>query len=351
MKKRLLKSYMAMRRTIGLSLTPALLLLAGCIVEPVADGQYRTTNDAPVVQQAQPISENFGATGRRVALVIGNANYSGSISPLANPANDADAVAASMRRVGFEVDLQIDASRDQMNKAILNFSNRLQEGDVGLFYYAGHAVQVDGRNFMIPTEANLEVSDTRQEELADYVELETVETKNILHRMANAKTRMSIVILDACRDNPFSSTRSITRGLAAPADTARGTFIAYATAPGKVAEDGNTKNSPYTSALVETIQTPGMQLENVFKKVREKVVAVTDGRQTPWENSSITGDFYFTPAKAEPVVVVQPAPEPEPEPAIIPEPVVPAVPPATVQAPAAKETRGSPSINTTFITP
>ncbi|MDH3661203.1 MAG: caspase family protein [Alphaproteobacteria bacterium] len=255
------------------------------------------------------------AMGRRVALIIGNSNYRGSISSLLNPANDARDVARSIESVGFDVDLLLDATRDEMNKAVLAFKDRLHDSDVGLFYYAGHAVQVNGRNFMMPVESDLQITDMRQDTLADYVSLETVEIDHVLGRMAAAEPDLNIVILDACRDNPFKgSTRGLSRGLAqtlAP----RGTFIAYATAPGKVAEDGRGNNSPYTSALVEAVKIPGLKIEDVFKQVRRDVALQTDGRQTPWENSSIYGDFYFTPpAPTPPLTATLPEPLPAPAP-------------------------------------
>ena len=377
------------------------LLLAGCLAgantspapsvsgNSSADG-FRTTTEGPV-NQSTPISADLRnnlqqgsgyAIGRRVALIIGNSDYRGSISRLANPANDARDIAKAMEKVGFDVDVHLDATRDEMNRAILAFKKRLHESDVGLFYYAGHAIQVNGRNFMIPVEANLEITDMRADTLADYVSLETVEIDDVLGRMAAAEPDLNIVILDACRDNPFAGrSRGLSRGLAqtlAP----RGTFVAYATAPGQVAEDGSGNNSPYTSALVEAVKTPGLKLEDVFKQVRRDVALETDGRQTPWENSSIFGDFYFTPPKPtpkEPPVTAKlppaqspaPAPAATPEPPVITLPQVPSAPaptqqtsPATSsanvpsQVPVANEDAvavqrraKNPSINTIIITP
>ena len=327
---------------------------------PGAEG-FRTTTEGPVAQSA-PISANLRdswehdssyAIGRRVALIIGNGDYRGSISRLANPANDARDVAESMKKVGFDVALHLDVSRDEMNRAILDFKKRLHDSDVGLFYYAGHAIQVEGRNFMIPVEASLEITDMRPDTLADYVSLETVEIDDVLGRMAAAEPDLNIVILDACRDNPFEGqSRGLTRGLA-QTSAPRGTFVAYATAPGKVAEDGSGVNSPYTSALVEAVSTPGLKLEEVFKQVRREVALQTDGRQTPWENSSIFGDFYFTPPRPEPPVTatLPPQTQPEPEPA----PAVPE-PPVTVSLPEVRPTSVSPqqvtpSVSSTDVLP
>ncbi len=245
----------------------------------------------------------FASTIRRVALVIGNSDYSGNIGKLANPTRDAAAIAESLERTGFEVNLLQDVSREEMLRAVLEFDKSLRDTDVGLFYYAGHAVQVNGRNFMIPTEAELNISSTRKDAIADYVALETVEIDDVLARMGNAEADLNIVILDACRNNPFNNgTRGLGRGLA-QTSAPRGTFVAYATAPGKVAQDGDSGNSPYTAAIVKNLETPGLKLEDVFKRVRQEVAVQTDGEQIPWENSSVFGDFYFS----------EPLPEPEPE--------------------------------------
>jgi len=324
-----------------LTTQPGTSVAPSVVAQPAADG-FRTTTEGPV-SRPEPISaearENLEgqggfAVGRRVALIIGNSDYQGSISSLVNPANDARAMAASLGEVGFEVDLQLDATRDEIKEAVLDFSDKLHDSDVGLFYYAGHAVQVDGKNFMIPVGADLNIKNDRRDALSRYVGLKTVDINEVLGSMENAEAALNIVILDACRDNPFEgTTRGLSRGLAqtfAP----RGTFVAYATAPGQVAEDGRSNNSPYTSALVEAIRTPGLKLEDTFKQVRREVALETDGRQTPWENSSIYGDFYFTP----------PAPTPEPVTATIPKFLPPAPAPAPEPAPVVTETRVTPPI-------
>ena len=205
--------------------------------------------------------------------------------------------------------------------------------------------------------------------------LKTVDIDEVLGSMENAEADLNIVVLDACRDNPFpSNTRGMSRGLA-QTSAPRGTFVAYATAPGDVAEDGTGRNSPYTTALAEAIRTPGLKLEDVFKQVRREVALQTDGRQTPWENSSIFGDFYFTPPAPEPEpapVAITPPPEVAPQapaPALTPEPSpatvaipdkLPAPAPvqtANPQAPVTLDESGTitrpnrPKYNTTFITP
>ena len=241
----------------------------------------------------EPQPKDIDATSieRRVALVIGNGAYGPDIGRLVNPMNDATDMAGALEAVGFDVTLQVDVDRDQMLRAVIEFGRSLRDGGVGLFYYAGHAVQLDGSNYMIPLGAKLEAE--------DYVPLETVDINQVLGRMGGANNRLNIVVLDACRNNPFRSiSRSVSRGLAqtlAPT----GTYIAYSAAPGQVALDGAGRNSPYTSGLVEVLTQPGLQLEEVFKAVRAQVLTSTESKQTPWTSSSITGDFYFRPPEPE----------------------------------------------------
>ena len=255
-------------------------------------------------------SKAVGDGGRRVALVIGNSDYNAEIGRLLNPTKDAKAIAEALERTGFEVHLWQNVTRDEMMQAVLQFDHELRDSDVGLFYYAGHAVQVNGRNFMIPTGASLNIASSRPDVIADYVSLETVEINDVLGRMGNAEADLNIVILDACRNNPFiQKTRGVSRGLAQTA-APRGTFVAYATSPNSVAQDGDYDNSPYTAAILKHLETPGLQLESVFKLVRQDVALQTNGEQIPWENSSVFGDFYFKEAAPEPL----PPPIPQPEP-------------------------------------
>ena len=239
---------------------------------------------------------------RRIALVIGNGGYGPRIGPLANPTNDARDVAAALGGLGFEVALELDADRDRMRRAVIDFGRSLRDGGIGLFYFSGHAVQLDGLNYMIPLGAEVESE--------DYVPVETVDVNDVLARMGSAENRLNIVILDACRNNPFKGIfRAVTRGLA-QTRSPTGTFIAYAAAPGELALDGKgTRNSPYTKALLETLEEPGLDLEDVFKRVRGEVLERTDRFQTPWTGSSIIGDFYFRlPEPAPQVVSPTPAP-------------------------------------------
>lgn len=226
----------------------------------------------------------------RVALVIGNSNYLHT-GKLANPVNDASIVAASLRKVGFTVIEHHDLPFQPMRRALRDFTDRLQSAGpdaVGFLYYAGHGVQVDGANYILPVNAEV----TRESDVA----IEAITASSIMSGLKEAGNRLNIVILDACRNNPFrSSFRSATRGLAR-VDAPTGSFVGFSTAPGDVAADGNTDNSPYAAALSLAIVEPGLKLEDVFKRVRQHVFTATDQRQVPWESSSVFGDFYFAGA-------------------------------------------------------
>jgi len=224
------------------------------------------------------------ATGEsRVALVIGNSRYPDA--PLRNASNDARAMAASLRERGFDVILRENATKPQMESAIIDFGEKLSEGATGLFFFAGHGMQVQGRNFIVPTDAKLT---TEQR-----VKLEAVDIETVLDQMQGARSKVNVVILDACRNNPFERRfRSASGGLA-QINAPEGTLIAYATAPGRVAADGEGANGLYTSELLKALRTPGLKVEDVFKQVRINVARASNGAQTPWEASSLIGDFYF----------------------------------------------------------
>ena len=224
------------------------------------------------------------AQQHRTALVIGNATY--ETGPLRNPVNDATDMAALLQRLGFEVALLKDAKLRAMEEAIETFSQKLRKGGVGLFYFAGHGVQVAGENYIVPIGARI----SREQD----IRFETVQVGRILGGMEDAGNDVNLIILDACRDNPFArSFRSgAQRGLAV-SQAVRGSLMAYATAPGKTAADGNSRNGVYTQQLLRHMATPGMKVEDVFKRVRLSVEDATNGQQTPWETTSLRGDFYF----------------------------------------------------------
>ncbi|MEF2144154.1 MAG: caspase family protein [Desulfovibrionaceae bacterium] len=231
----------------------------------------------------------------RVALVVGNSDY--ALRPLPNAVNDAQDMARTLSGLGFQVRLLLDTDQRSLLEAVDAFGQRLAQGGVGLFYYAGHGVQVEGENYLLPVHARI-----RSENDARF---EGVNAGRVLARMEEARNGLNIVILDACRDNPFApSYRSATAGLARM-DAPAGTLIAYATAPGKTALDrgaedsGPERNSIYTGALLQHLATPGLPIEEVFKRTRADVVAATRGRQVPWESSSLMGAFAFNGHPAE----------------------------------------------------
>jgi formylglycine-generating enzyme required for sulfatase activity len=247
----------------------------------------------------------------RVALVIGNGNYGSSFSRLPNPPNDAKLISKALKDAGFEVMTVLDADQKQMKKAFSDFGQKLANKGpdaVGLFYYAGHGVQVDGKNYLIPTKA--EISSAKD------VDMEAVDADWVLQQMEFAGNRMNIIILDACRNNPLpSDKRSADKGLARM-DAPKGSFLAYSTAPGATAVDGKGSNSPYSQALAKAIESDAVPLEQLFRNVRVNVMNATGEEQVPWDASSLTGEFYFKrpngAAPAQQAAVLAPAPAPQP---------------------------------------
>lgn len=222
-------------------------------------------------------------TEPRIALVVGNSAY--KLDPLRNPANDADDMAKALQAKGFRVTLRKDATHRQMIEAISDFGRELKRGGVGLFYFAGHGVQSKGRNYLVPVNAKVETEGE--------LEFETVDANRVLAAMDDAGNRVNIMILDACRNNPYvRSFRSAARGLA-QMEAAKGTYIAFATAPGSVASDGDGKNGLYTELLLKSLNEPDTDIHKVFTRVTADVSRVTGGKQIPWTASSLTGDFAF----------------------------------------------------------
>ena len=222
----------------------------------------------------------------RIAIVIGNAAYPSA--PLVNPANDAKSMREVLERMGFRVIEARDASKAQMQAAIAQAGNALTgRNGVGMLYYAGHGMQLDWRNYMVPIDARIGS--------AAEVASQTLDVQAVIDAFKLAGNRMNIVVLDACRDNPFAATAS-GKGLA-PMDAPPGTLLAYATAPGNVAEDGTAQsgNGLYTQHLARELVQPGAKIEDVFKRVRFQVRKHSQGRQVPWESTSLEDDFYFDP--------------------------------------------------------
>ena len=240
-------------------------------------------------QAAQPNKPALSSVNeRRVALVIGNATY--KVNPLKNPVNDSTDMARSLRSVGFDVIEANNTTLFQMREATRRFADKLGNSDVGLVYYSGHGVEVKGKNYLIPVNADIK----REYEVVD----QAFDASQFLEMMDNIRgpnnKRVNILIVDACRNNELQkSWRSTNNGLARM-DAPGGTFISFATAPGRVAADGVGRNSPYTKHLLQALKQPNVPIEQVFKVVRRNVMEETKGEQIPWENSSLVGDFYFT---------------------------------------------------------
>ena len=223
----------------------------------------------------------------RYALVIGNSAY--QTAPLTNPVNDAEDMSSTLINMGFTVILKKNADQRTMEDAIRSFGKQLRKGGVGLFYFAGHGMQVDGRNYLIPVDSKIESESD--------VKYEAVDAGRVLGKMEDAENQLNIVILDACRNNPFSRNfRSTETGLARM-DAPRGSLIAYATAPGEIAADGTERNGIFTKYLMKHMVVPNLPIELVLKQTRIDVARATDGRQTPWESSSLMGNFYFKSEK------------------------------------------------------
>jgi uncharacterized protein len=246
----------------------------------------------------------FGAMGSpavagvRLALVLGNSKYE-AVAALDNPSNDAADLAQALRGVGFEVIEQRDATREAMAKAVHDFSERLRGADVALFFYAGHGLQMNGENYLVPVDARIESA-------AD-VRFNTINLSDIQQEMEGAG-RANIIILDACRNNPFAEKLArggrgvATRGLGRVDASGEGSLIVYSTQPNNVALDGAGRNSPFTAALLKHVATPGLEVRQMISRVRGDVLQATDRRQTPWDSSSLVGDVYLagTPAADAP---------------------------------------------------
>ncbi len=224
---------------------------------------------------------------KRLALVIGNSAYEHG-GALPNPVNDATAIASSLQSLGFEVMKYQNVTQKEMKQAINAFGQKLKGFEVGLFYYAGHGIQNKGMNYMIPIEADLQSE--------EQVEFDCVAADRVLAFMDAAQVKVNVIIMDACRNNPFERSwhRSANGNGLAMMNAPTGSLIAYATAPGRVASDGAGSNGLYTSALLKFLADPKLTIEQVFKKVRTEVTEKSAGAQVPWETTSLTGDdFYF----------------------------------------------------------
>lgn len=236
------------------------------------------------------------AEGSRVALVIGNSEYTHATS-LENPRNDAADMAAALKRLGFKVITGIDLDKANMDRTIRDFAAALTGAKVGMFFYAGHGLQVSGQNYLVPIDAKLTTNAG--------LDFETVRLE-LVHRTMERETSTNIIFLDACRDNPLSrnlaramGTRSVSigKGLAV-VESGEGTLISFSTQPGNVALDGTGRNSPYAAALIKHITTEGEDLPSILINVRNDVMRATERRQVPWEHSAMTARFFFSEPRA-----------------------------------------------------
>ncbi|MBS1794517.1 MAG: caspase family protein [Acidobacteria bacterium] len=273
------------------------------------------TGAAGAQKTRQLVQEDDEKGKARTALVIGNGDYANA-RKLLNPANDAADMANALRALGFDVVSGTDLNLRQMNEKVREFGDKLRvNGGVGLFYYAGHGIQVGGQNFLIPVEAEI----PREDE----VDYNSVNLDLVLRKMATANNGLNIVILDACRNNPFarSWSRGADEGGLAQITAPVGTFIAYATSPDRTASDGTGRNGLYTEELLKVLNQPDLKIEEAFKQVTIAVDRASGGKQVPWTSSSLRGDFYFRPDAATvkrladqpavPAVAVKPPETPE----------------------------------------
>lgn len=246
----------------------------------VKNGAGETSSELrKLIYDTEPTKKN-----KRYALIIGNAAY--DIGALRNPTNDAKAMATELKKLGFDVAVYVDQTQEDMINVIREFGEKITANKgIGLFFYAGHGLQVGGENYIVPVDAHIS-------NLND-IESQAVNLNRITGEMDYAKNDMNIIILDACRNNPFEGSGSTSGKGLASTSAPSGTFIAFATAPGSVAADGTGKNGLYTQELLKAISKPDNVIEDVFKEVRRNVYRISKKQQTPWENSSIFDDFYF----------------------------------------------------------
>jgi len=265
------------------------------------------------------------AHAARAALVMGNQAY--SVGPLKNPVNDAEAVGTALRGLGFSVTLVKNFKRDDIGRTVEGFANRIRPGDEVVVFYAGHGLQVKGTNYLPAVDARIGVESD--------VALNSLNLNELLQRLDEAKAGVRLLLVDACRDNPYSrGFRSSARGLARVEGAPSGTLMHFATKPGGVADDGNGSNGLYTTELLKHLGTPGLPVESMLKRVASGVRQASGGQQQPWTEGALDGEFYFAiggTAVAQPQPQHQPQPQPQPRPqppmqvaTVVPEPVRPA---------------------------
>jgi uncharacterized caspase-like protein len=251
---------------------------------------------------AAPLAAQDSVKAKRLALVIGNGAYKDV--PLPNPLHDAEDMEKVLKASGFTVIKRTDASLREMHLALREFGDRLDRQGTGVFYFAGHGMQVRGRNYLLPVDADI----AREDEVA----FSALDLGAVMDKLDSAKNPVNIVILDACRDNPFGKRIATSAKGLAPVDAPPGTFIAFATAPGSTAADGAGRNGLYTQHLVKQMQRPGAPIEEVFKAVRAGVRSDSKNLQVPWESTSLETHFAFRSPPPPPKVAVAPAVAPKP---------------------------------------
>ena len=245
---------------------------------------------------AWPVSAMAQAEGR-VALVVGNGAYEHAV-PLRNPRNDAEDLTAKLKALGFEVFGGVDLDRRTLVRALIQFGRAAEQAETALFFYAGHGLQVDGRNYLVPIDAMVEFEAE--------IDISLVSLDGVMQQMERG-SRTNLIFLDACRNNPFEeqlsrnlghrSAAALSKGLGR-VQTGSGSFVAFATQPDAVAADGSGRNSPFTTALLKHMGTPGQSISDLMIEVRNEVMAATSGKQIPWDSSSLTGRFFFAPPAA-----------------------------------------------------
>jgi uncharacterized caspase-like protein len=270
----------------------------------IARARLAVLNAAKDAAPALPTRADAGSD-RRVALVIGNGAYT-SAGALPNPAKDATAIARNLKSMGFEVSEGIDLNRADMTRVIGAFLRKATNARIAVLFYAGHGVQIDGKNYLLPVDARIE---NGSDLAVDMTDLDTILSG------LDDQVRTNIVILDACRDNPtaknvtqvagISRSVAVRSGLAAPSGLGKGgtvgagTLLAFATAPGQVALDGEGDNSPFSAALSRHMGTPGLEVQQMLTRVRAEVVAATRNKQVPWSNSSLLGEVFLVGGKPQ----------------------------------------------------
>lgn len=269
------------------------------------------SSSLPVMAQTEPektralVQEEVSVNEKRLALVIGNSDYQNT-GKLPNAANDATDIAAALRDLGFEVIVRVNQDKRGMEKSISDFGERLKQVGVGVVFYAGHGVQYNGRNYLVPVDAVIPA--------ADEVKWQAIDVNQVLDKFDNAKNGLNFLILDACRNNPFAREWSEFRDASqdvglAKINAPKGTVLFYATEPGKVASDGKGRNGLFTEMLLGEIKKPNVDFDGLFKAVSQKVIAKSSNKQIPYREAAYVRDFYFggttempTPSRQAPVV-------------------------------------------------